>query len=193
MAISFAAYRAAVDLVPGSKATILDSLMNTLGYDPTDRTTDSTTPVGVGNIAAQAVLEFRHHDGANQLGDEPGGKPGVAHSDYTGFTSPNQPMDLRVFPTCANPAQSSFDPTAVKDPNQWQPLRYIDAAGTDFTQPFVGAQWQQLKPFALTSAAQLRSPTAPALYGSDAYALQARALIDLSAALTDEQKMIAVY
>jgi hypothetical protein len=32
-------------------------------------------PTGVGNVAAQVVLDFRHRDGANQLGDEPGGIP----------------------------------------------------------------------------------------------------------------------
>ena len=32
-----------------------------------------TTPQGIGNVTAQAVLDARHHDGANQLGDEPGG------------------------------------------------------------------------------------------------------------------------
>jgi hypothetical protein len=35
------------------------------------------------------VLDFRHRDGANQLGDEPGGIPGVPYSDYTGYTPAN--------------------------------------------------------------------------------------------------------
>ena len=73
-------------------------------------------PSGVGNVAAQAV-HFRHRDGANQLGDEPGGAPGIPYSDYTGYASSNKPMDLRA----------NFDPAAVHDPNRWQPLRYIDA------------------------------------------------------------------
>src|SRR5438270_6344173 len=34
-AISFAAYRAAVDLFPGDKTTVFDPLMASLGYDPT--------------------------------------------------------------------------------------------------------------------------------------------------------------
>ena len=32
-AISFAAYRAAIDLFPGDKATVFDPLMQSLGYD----------------------------------------------------------------------------------------------------------------------------------------------------------------
>ena len=129
-AISCAAYRAACDLFPGSISSVFDPLMHTLGYDPGDLSTDTSTPTGVGNVAARAVLDFRHRDGANQLGDEPGGIPGVPYSDYTGYTPANAPMDIR-FP---------FDPTTVQDPSTWQPLRYVDGGGTAVTQGFVGAQ-----------------------------------------------------
>jgi hypothetical protein len=181
-AISFAAYRAAIDLFPGDRLSVFDPLMRRLGYDPTRTTDDIATPAGVGNMAAQAVLEFRHGDGANQLGHGPGGKP---YADYTGYQPANDPMDLRP--------GAKFDPATVHDANRWQPLRYFDTTGTDFTQPFVGAQWQHVTPFALTNVAQLRSPTGPARYGSPAYESQARALLALSAGLTDEQKMIAEY
>src|SRR5437879_8195205 len=39
-AISFAAYRAAVDLFPGDRVSVFDPLMRRLGYEPADRTTD---------------------------------------------------------------------------------------------------------------------------------------------------------
>lgn len=184
-AISFAAYRAAVDLFPADRASVFDPLMRRLGYDPTNTTDNISTPQGVGNVAAGVVLAFRHRDGANQLGDKPGGKPGVAYSDYTGYKPTNDPMDLRP--------GSKFDSATVHDPNRWQQLRYIDASGADFTQPFVGAQWQHVTPFALTNVAQLRSPTGPARFSSAAYESQARALVVLSAGLNDEQKMIAEY
>jgi hypothetical protein len=173
-AISFAAYRAAVDVFPGDRLSVFDPLMRTLGYNPNDSTTDATTPAGVGNIAARAVLEFRHLDGANQL---------ASYADYTRYTAQNVPMDLRV----------PFDPSLVRDPNRWQPLRYVDATGTLVTQPFVGAQWQRVTPFALSSAAQLRPAIGPATYASDLYQSQANDLLELSAGLTDEQKMIAEY
>ena len=85
-----------VDLFPGSMSSVFDPLMQSLGYDPGDLSTDTSTPTGVGNVAARAVLDFRHRDGANQLGDEPGGIPGVPYSDYTGYTPANAPMDIRV-------------------------------------------------------------------------------------------------
>ena len=184
-AISFAAYQATVDLFPGDRVSVFDPLMRLLGHDPANTTTDLSSPAGVGNVAARAVLDYRHRDGANQLGDEPGGNPGIAYSDYTGYSSANDPMDLR-------PA-GDFDPATVHDPNRWQPLRYVDTTGAVVTQSFVGAQWQRVTPFALTSVAQLRSPTGPARYGSPVYESQARALLDLSAGLSDEQKMIAEY
>jgi hypothetical protein len=181
-AISFAAYRAGVDLFPRSVASAFDPLMERLGYDPRDRSTDSSLPTGIGNVAAQAVLDFRHRDGANQLGDEAGGLPGVAYSDYTGYAAANDPMDIRV----------PFDPATVRDPNSWQPLRYVDGGGNLVTPPFVGAQWQRVTPFALPPA-QLRSTSGPARFGSAEYLAQAQALLDVSAALTDEQKVIAEY
>jgi hypothetical protein len=182
-AISFAAYRGAVNVFPADKSSVFDPLMRSLGLDPNDTTTDPTTPAGIGNLAARRVLEFRHRDGANQLGDMAGGTPGVAYSDYTGYAAANSPMDLRV----------GFDSGLVHDPNHWQPLRYIDATGALATQPFVGAQWQRVMPFALVSAAQLRPSEGPATFGSDQYRSQANELLELSAGLTDEQKMIAEY
>jgi hypothetical protein len=178
-AISFAAYRAAADLFPASKATFFDPLMASLEYD-------AAAPFGageIGDVAARAVLDFRHGDGSNQLGDAPGGTAGVPYSDYTGFVPANAPMDLR----------SPFDPATVRNPDAWQPLRYVDAAGNVVTPAFIGAHWQQITPFALSSTAELRSPTGPARYGSAAFTAQAQALLDVSAALTDEHKVIAEY
>jgi len=182
-AISFAAYRAAADLFPASVSSVFDPLMHGLGYDERDLSTDTSTPTGIGNGAAEAVLDFRHHDGANQLGDEPGGVPGVPYSDYTGYVPANNPMDVRV----------PFEPGSVADANSWQPLRYADASGTLVTQAFVGAQWQHVTAFALSPSSRLRSSTGPARYGSPDYLAQARALLALSAGLTDEHKMIAEY
>ncbi len=181
-AISFAAYRAAVDLLPGSRSTVFDPLMQTLGYDGAAISTDTATPTGIGNVAAKAVLELRHLDGANQLGDMVGGSPGVAYSDYTGYVPVNEPMDIRV----------PFDPAGVHDPNAWQPLRYVDGNGNVVTPGFVGAQWPHVTTFALAPGS-LRSTSGPARFGSAEYLAQARDLLDLSAGLTDEQKVIAEY
>jgi hypothetical protein len=181
-AISFAAYRAAVDLFPGSRTSVFDPLMRELGYDSSHASMDAS-PAGIGNVASKAVLDLRHSDGANQLGDEPGGAPGVPYADYTGFVPANAPMDIR----------GPLDVTTVHDPNAWQPLRYVDGTGTLVTQSFVGAQFFRVTPFALPQTALFRSPTGPARYGSDQYRDQAATLLAISASLDDEQKMIAEY
>ena len=67
-AISYAAYRALVDLYPDQVA-YLNTLINHLGYNPSDTSMDSSTPAGVGNVASLAVLKFRHNDGSNQPGN----------------------------------------------------------------------------------------------------------------------------
>jgi len=74
-AVSFAAYRALVDLFP-TQTSPFNDVMASLGYDPANSSTDVVTPAGIGNMAAAAVIAFRHHDGANQLGDlHPGAYP----------------------------------------------------------------------------------------------------------------------
>jgi hypothetical protein len=182
-AVSFAAYRAAVDLFPDSKSTVFGPLMASLGFDPDDATADPSSPAGIGNLAADALLSFRHRDGANQLGDEPGGRPGIPYSDYTGYAAVNEPMDTRA----------PLDPSMLDDVNRWQPLTYLDASGALVTPAFVGAHWQRVRPFAMASSDELRSPTGPARVGSSGFLAQAQALIDVSAALTDEQKLITEY
>ena len=181
-AISFAAYRAAVDLFPADDAKVFRPLMLQLGYDPSDTNTDIFTPSGIGNVACGAVLEFRHHDGSNQLGDyEPSGIP---YSDYTGYAPANPPSTVPP------------DPDRVVDPNRWQPLQYIDATNTFVTQSFVGAQWYKVVPFSLRSASELRHMIGhfgPANSGPTSTRTRSQELARLSANLDDRQKMIAEY
>jgi len=167
-AISYAAYRALVDLFPSQVATF-DALMQQLGYDPADQSTDPTQPTGIGNLAAQAVLAFRHHDGSNQLGDlHPG-----PYSDYTGY----QPLN---------------DPDHINNPNHWQPLRVSDGHGGFVVQKCVTPFWGLVIPFGLTSGSQFR-PGPPATYGSKDYQKQAEQILQYSAGLDDLTKTIAEY
>ena len=167
-AVSLAAYRALVDLFPPVK-DVFDAEMRALGYDPSNTSTDPASPAGVGNAAAAAVLDVRHHDGSNQLGDLHSG----AYSDYTGY----QPVNT---------------PTTLTDPNRWQPLSVVNSAGQPVTQVFTTPQWGNVTPFALPSGSALR-PMPPAQYPSAEYTSQAAELVALSAALTDYQKVTAEY
>ena len=181
-AISFAAYRAVVDLFAAEKTTVFDPLMAKLGYDSSDTSLNTTTPSGVGNLACAAVLSFRHNDGSNQLGNL--GSSGVPYADYTGYVPVNPAAPVPI------------NPFAVVDVNRWQPLQYYDVTGAFVTQKFVGAQWNKVIPFALTSNDQFRSQIAesgPALFGSAAFLEQCEQLVRISARLTDREKIMAEY
>jgi hypothetical protein len=109
------------------------------------------------------VLEIRHHDGSNQLGDVNGGAP---YSDYTGYTPVNTP-------------------DVVVDKWHWQPLRI----GTT-VQRFATPQWGRVIPFALTAPDQFPVP-GPDLRKD--YKKSLKEVVKFSAHLTDTQKMISEY
>lgn len=177
-AISFAAFRALNDLLGVDADTVYVPLMKQLGYNPNDHSTDIETPAGIGNVACAAVLEFRHHDKSNQLGDLAQGP----YSDWTGYLPPNAPATV---PSRAAPT----------DPNHWQPLTYVGSSGDLVTQRFAAAQWCYVTPFALATGGELRSALqpGPAVYGSAEYEQQAEEMVAISAGLTDKQKMISEY
>jgi hypothetical protein len=183
-AISFAAYRATVDLFPADKGPVFDVLMSNLGYDVNDNSTTPATPSGIGNLTCQAILTLRHNDGSNQLGNMTAS--GVPYADYTDYTPVN--------PSTTVPLGAGYD-YSILDANHWQPLTYFNGT-TTVTPSFVGAQWYKVTPFAMKSADEFVSFIArfgPALYPSQTYVEQAQALIAISAGLTDTQKMIAEY
>src|SRR6266446_1967777 len=84
-AISFAAYRCLRNLYPDGSlppplaqpSVRLNTMLLSLGYslnetcntDDDCRNSSPETAAGLGNIAAQAVIDARHHDGSNQYGD----------------------------------------------------------------------------------------------------------------------------
>ncbi len=56
-AFSYGAYRALLDFFPKpDQQTSSRSFMRSLGFDPDDDSTDTTTPAGIGNVAAAAIL-----------------------------------------------------------------------------------------------------------------------------------------
>jgi hypothetical protein len=168
-AVSYAAYRALLNLFP-SEATRFARLLTSMGYDPRDASTDTRTARGVGNVAAQAVLNFRRDDGANQFGDLHRG----AYSDYTGYRPVNTPYQ-------------------VIEPNRWQPLRVPDGHGGFVVQRWTTPHWGRVIPFAMTAGAQFRPASGPVLYPSAQFREQALQILQYSAVLTDEQKVIAEY
>jgi hypothetical protein len=163
-AIAFAAYRVLSDLYP-SRVALFDAQMKKLNLDPSNTSTDTSSPIGIGNIAASTLLNFRHNDGANQLGNLATG----AYADYTNYSPVNTP-------------------DVVNDPSKWQPLRFANGASPAYIAP----HWGRVTPFALTSGAQFR-PSPPPAYGTPAYLAEAQKVVDVLANITEKQKVIAEY
>jgi hypothetical protein len=170
-AVSFAAYLALVDLFP-ARTAVFQQRMAAMGY-ATDGS-DTSTAAAVATVAAQAVLDYRHVDGSNQLN---------GYADTSGY----QPVN-------------TWD--QVVDPDHWQPLCVpLPAPGaTDCPaqQRFATPHWRSVTPFALTSAGQFRPDHGPAvtvLKGkpSDAFRKEVDQQLQYSAGLTDTQKAIAEY
>lgn len=196
-AISYAAYRALTDLLPGDTDSLYKPFMKQLGYDPNDHSTDIETPAGIGNVTSGAVLEFRHHDKSNQLGDMDSAARANAlsagikmvaispYSDWSGYRSLNVPSPVPV----------RFPLIKPLNPEHWQPLTYTDDAGNFVLQMFDGAQWCYVTPFAMSKGDQFRFllDPGPPKFGTIEYQRQAEELIGLSAALDDTQKMTAEY
>lgn len=139
-AISYASFHSLVFVYPESKDWLAEQ-MKLLGYDPTVVSHDLTTPAGVGFAAAQAVIDYRKNDGANQLGNEVGGN-GTPYSDYT-FYRPINPPDRIIDPDC------------------WQPITFTRPDGSTFTPGFLTPHWYRVKTFALESSSQFRPGPPP--------------------------------
>lgn len=178
-AISYAAFQALTDVLPVDSKSVYIPLMKQLGFDPDNKTNDLARPSGVANVACAAVLEYRHHDKSNQLGDlHPG-----PYTDWTGYIPKNKPTSI---PAGATPS----------DPNHWEPLTFVNGAGDRMTQIFAGAQWSRVTPFALKSSDEFRSVVStlgPARFGSSEYTHQVDEIIAISGGLTDREKVISEF
>jgi hypothetical protein len=144
------------------------------GIEANDTSTDVTTPEGIGNVAAKALFDYRHHDGSNQLGDEIGsnGKP---FSDWTYYR-------------CVNPPS----PGPLIDPDCWQQIPFDDGKRGTIVLGFLTPHWYRVKPFALKTSDQFR-PGPPPKVGSEQLRKDVDECIEVNANLTIEQKAIVEF
>ena len=194
-AISFAAYRVLTELLPTQTAN-LTARMNSLGYDPNNTSTDTTTAAGIGNTIAATLMNARRNDGSNQLNN---------YVDTIGYSTPNTP-------------------TQVVNIELWTPESVPIDSGSAL-QTYLTPHWGTVQSFSLTDNAQYRPPEiirflsdrnasadlqagtitrangtvvpiSAALVGVDinpAFIQQAVDVVAFSANLTDEQKLIAEF
>jgi hypothetical protein len=170
-AIAYSAYRSLLFVYP-EDASWIRGQMRKKGFDPDDASTDPATPPGVGNTAANAVIEYRRHDGANQLGDATGGN-GTPYADYTGYRPVNTP-------------------DKVVDPLRWMPIPFSDGKGGTVSPGFLTPFWGKVRPFALERADQFRPP-APPKWGSEALNRDIEEVVRVNATLDLEQKTVVEF
>jgi hypothetical protein len=193
-AISWAAYRVLRDLfthLPGidTKVDYDGQMAEILG---TNWAADASADRTIGEKAAAAVIAYRHRDGANQLGDELGTMPpGKRYGDYTGYDS----------------TREWNEPT---DPQRWQPLCTLSAAGAAAKAPYpppdgncsgtnyavqspLTPQWKNIKSFALTAPFQFMPPGPPKLANNQYDPTDIKTALSDTSNLTDAKKVTAEY
>lgn len=175
IALLYASYRTLCFLLPQATSQFR-TMVSSVGMDPDDNQMNNTTPVGIGNMAAQAIIEARAHDGANQLGDVGGWKYNrQMYRDYTGYHPVNTAYELRY-------------------PSRWQPNLSGDGAGVFNIQQFVTPQFKLMRPFTYNKPNQfLVAPPVASDYEHNraGYKAQADAVLARSAGLDDMLKMKA--
>jgi len=173
VATLYASYRILNNLLP-THAADWRAMMEQAGLDPDDDQENMVTPIGIGNLAGKAVAEARENDGMNQLGNEGGREYNrTPYADYTGYRPVNTPYQLR-------------------DPSRWQPDVKLVGAGLYVAQQFVTPQMRLTEPYSLRKLNKYRAPVPQAsnVRNFREYKHQVDEVIDASANLTDEQKMI---
>lgn len=169
-AISYAAYYALNEYF-FSDSLLFDQFMDSIGYDAGIKSTDLSTPEGIGMKAALDVIEARKNDGSNQYGEVAGFT--APYSDYTGYAPQNTPDQN-------------------KNLAHWQPKYFSDGKGGKFAPACLTPFWGNVKTLALDSSSEFRSPPPPAL-GSAELTAQLKEVIELQANLTNEEKALVEF
>ena len=163
-AMMHAAYHTLVGLLP-DRELVWREMLADYGLNPDDASADLDTPVGIGNVAGQGASEGRLYDGMNQTGD---------YQDTTGYM----------------PVNSAF---VLRDPSRWQPGVRLQGTGVYTIQQFVTPQLANTEPMAEIDPRSLRvpPPDASEVENWEAYKLQVDDVLEISANLADEQKLMA--
>jgi len=164
IAMLHAAYQTLLGLLP-QRAPVWRDMLSDYGLNPDDESSDASTPVGIGNLAGRGALAGRLRDGMNQLGN---------YQDNTGYMPVNSAYILR-------------------DPSRWQPGVRLQGAGVYTVQQFVTPQLANTEPVGAFDPREFRAAPPLASDPEDwgPYKAQADAVLEVSANLSDEQKLNA--
>lgn len=206
-AMSYAAYRV-LDNLFATETDLFDNVMEQMGFDPDNTSTSSTEAAGIGNTMAASLLSVRHDDGSNQLGDDPSGVTGGAYSGTSGYSPVNDIASTDVIDKWT-PEHVPID--AVSG-SELRNQRFLTPQWGQVT-PFALTSGDQFRPSApkpflmvdgtvdpanrtITLSDETVLDITPELVGTvinPAFIAQTQEVIDISAELTDEQKLIAEF
>lgn len=173
-AIGYAVYRTLLDQYPHDQMWI-DKQVQARQIDPANKSTDPSTPAGVGNAAAAAVIAYHHKDGANQMGDTVGSATGEPYSDYTYYRPVNPPS-----------------PGPILDPDRWQEIPFSDGEGGHYHPGFLTPHWYLVKSFGLERNDMFR-PGPPPKVGTMQMKKEVDECIEFNASLSVHQKAIVEF
>lgn len=189
-AISYAVYRMMKERHVYSRTAVAtladdDALMTSLGYDINNQSRDPATPAGVGNAIYDAASAWFLNDGANQTGGTPYplSDPPVAYPDYPvaegGYVYVNPPLAVGL------PGITDGNGNTVVDINHWQRLQIVNAIDQNGfpqgpIQPYLGAQWLRVRPFAMARIDSTKpwiEPPPPPFFGGATHAAFVREIV----------------
>lgn len=173
IAVMYAVYHSMLEMAP-HRTEQWRQMMLSVNLNPDNFSENVATAAGIGHAAARSVLDARRHDGFNHFGDE---TPGFPFMDTTGFQPVNGGLE-------------------VIDPSRWQPLLVRQGRNGNYVvQNFVTPQYSVTEPYADIDPREHRvGPPSDSNYANlEAYRAQAEAVLELSATLTDERKMLVEF
>jgi hypothetical protein len=96
IAILYASLKVLSAILP-NRIDTWQTMLTDVGLDPLNGSLDPTTPIGIGNIAGNAIAAARVNDGFNQLGNEGGCRYNcVPYSDYTGYKPKKLSISFKI-------------------------------------------------------------------------------------------------
>lgn len=207
-AVSQAAYHVLVDLFPEFEANTgsFERMLIIQGYQPDFVVDNDLAPSDIGLMAATAIINERSRDGSNQ------------GNNYFDLPSTKYPALYlpQNDPALNGPGSPDFEngswqplrvPTGLLRDGKGNPIIDHSVSSSFEDQTFTTPHWGNVTPFALSSGDQLRPPPPPypgsqemytdsrGVTGTNdkIYKLHVAEVLNISANLTDEQKVIAEY
>ena len=174
IAIAYASLRILNKLLPGARF-VWENELRLAGLNPEDISTDLTTPIGIGNVVAEMVLNVRMNDGMNQE-DNDKSYHKQKYFNSISYSPKNTPYEITF-------------------PDNWQPLIREVSYGEYAAQEHIVPQYGNVVPYSLENVDSFKAtvPTRSKVANIEGYVDQVQQILLESYTLDDRKKMVAEY